>query len=141
MTADPGTPRPAAVMKPCPGPLLLTRPAVSTVATLASDETHRNGTPCTMAPEESFATAARRCVSPTAVTPAEGGEMTTWATTWATAMVAWPATLPTCAEMTAVPFVTAVASPVALSTVATAVFDDRHTTVADTGDPPASTGC
>jgi hypothetical protein len=75
------------------------------------------------------------------VNAAEGGEITTCATTCATAIVAWPTTLPTCAEITALPLATAVTNPVALSTVATAAFDERQTTVAETGDPAASTVC
>src|SRR5690242_9281662 len=91
-----------------------------------------------MAPEESFATAVNRWVSPTAVNPADGGEITMWATAWETTTMASPLTPDAVARTIAAPFPTAVTSPVTLSAVTTPELVECQRNVADTGLPSAS---
>src|SRR5690242_16311026 len=136
--AYPGMPRPLALMVVCPGPCAVARPVVSMVAAAGLEEIHRKRTPATVLFPESLAVAANCAVAPSADNPPDPGVTTIPATTCDTVSCTW-ALLP-CANavMVTVPFATAVATPVAESTVATAGLDECQTIVAVTGWPDAS---
>src|SRR5881628_2579995 len=122
--AAPETPAAVAVISAAPFPTAVARPPASTVATSPSDDVHVNDWPGTTLPFASLATALNCCVSPSTSSVADAGVTTTDVTACSTDSVAVPDTPPVVAVMVVTPFASAVARPVAASTVATAGDED-----------------
>src|SRR2546422_471514 len=118
--AVPGTPAVIAVIVATPFPRALATPvAGSTVATPGTELLQENVCPGMRLPFPSRATAVNCCVSPSASSVELAGETTTDLTTCATDSDALPGTPFAVAVIVATPFPSAVARPVAGSTVAT----------------------
>jgi hypothetical protein len=106
-----------------------TSPADDTVATAVSDVAHVTVAPDMVFPTASFTVAVIVAVSPTDAKLRLVGDSVTDAAVWATVTDAIALTEPDWAKMVALPTEIAVTSPLA-NTVATAVFDELHVTLA-----------
>src|SRR6266511_2528064 len=122
--ALPDTPAVVAVTVAGPFPIAVASPLASTVATPTADDFQVNVRSGTGLPRASLAMASKCCVSPRALRVAVAGLTSTATTTCKTPSVADPDTPAVVAVIVAVPLASAVARPVAGSTVATPGAND-----------------